>query len=78
MIRRQQSVARLQARCDAFNQNNPIGSAVKFYPVIGGPAFRLRTTASQAWVLSGHTAVVQLDGESGCVALEACQIHEAK
>jgi len=27
------------------------------------------TTASEAWLLGGHTAVVMLDGVSGCYAL---------
>ena len=42
------------------------------YPVIGGDNFRLRRTVSEASILSGHTSVVWLDGERGCVALDAC------
>jgi hypothetical protein len=29
-------------------------------------------TRSEASVLGGHSAVIWLDGKSGCVALEAC------
>jgi hypothetical protein len=61
-------------QCERFNRDYPIGTTVAFYPVIGGTAFRIRKTSTKAEVLSGHTAVVWLDGESGCVALEACKV----
>lgn len=64
--------AKLQKQCDEWNRANPIGVEVEFYPVIRGDNFRLRKTRSEAYVLSGHTAVLFLEGESGCVALEAC------
>lgn len=60
--------------CAAWNQAHPIGTLVQFHPVIGGRGYRERTTRSEAYVLSGHTAVIMLDGESGCVALEACRV----
>jgi hypothetical protein len=31
------------------------------------------TTASEAWLLGGHTAVVMLEGVSGCYALAKVQ-----
>lgn len=31
------------------------------------------TTRSEAFMLSGHTAVVQIKGKSGCVALSHCK-----
>jgi len=62
----------LEKRCAQWNAKHPIGTEVEYHPVIGAPAFRLRKTRTQAQVLSGHTAVVWLEGESGCVALEAC------
>ena len=58
--------------CDTWNRLYPIGTEVKYHPVIGEPAHRLRKTRGEAYVLSGHTAVVFLESESGCVALEAC------
>jgi hypothetical protein len=63
----------LNLRCDVFNREHPIGSEVRFHPVIGGPAFRVRKVRTAAFVLSGHTAVVFLEGEPGCVAVEACK-----
>lgn len=61
-------------QCERWNRDYPVGTTVAFYPVIGGAHFRVRKTCTEAQVLSGHTAVVWLDGESGCVALEACKV----
>jgi hypothetical protein len=69
------SIKILKEQCSDWNMRNPIGTIVNFHPVIGRPEFRVRKTRSEAWVLSGHTIVVQLEGESGCVAVEACGIY---
>jgi len=61
-------------KCTAWNQQHPIGTEVWFSPVMGGATVRMRKTRSEAYVLSGHTAVLFLEGESGCVALEACEV----
>ncbi len=62
----------LQRKCDAWNAANPIGTIVKYHPVIGNPEYRVRKTRTAAQLLSGHTPVLWLEGESGCVALQAC------
>ena len=50
------------------------GRAPVFYhPVIGEPAGRYSNTRSLAFVLSGHTACVFIERESGCVALDALE-----
>ena len=64
--------ALLEKRCAEWNAKYPVGTAIEYHPVIGAPEFRLRKTRSPAQVLSGHSAVVWLEGESGCVSLEAC------
>lgn len=66
------NTAALQRTVDAWNAKHPIGTAIMFHPVIGAAPYRTRTTRTAAQVLSEHTAVVWLDGESGCVALDAC------
>jgi hypothetical protein len=68
----QPSAAALLKRCADWNAKYPIGTEVEYHPVIGGPEHRVRRTRSAAAVLSGHTAVVWLGSESGCVALDAC------
>jgi hypothetical protein len=71
-MRRPKKPEQLQAECDLWNMAYPVGTVVEFHPVIGEPKHRIRKTRTPAQVLSGHTAVVWLDGESVCVALEAC------
>jgi hypothetical protein len=65
----------LERECQEWNEKNPIGTSVQFHPVIGGLGYRVRKTRTEAYVLSGHTAVVFLEGESGCVALDACLVN---
>jgi len=72
MNRRPPSPAKLQATCDRWNERYPVGTLVEYHPIIDEPAHRLRKTRTPAQVLSGHTAVVWLDDERGCVCLEAC------
>jgi hypothetical protein len=69
---RVEKTAELVEQCDQWNQQHPVGTLVEYHPVIDAPEHRLRKTRSRASVLSGHTAVVFLEDESGCVALDAC------
>lgn len=51
-----------------WNEAHPIGTDVIFRRDVGEP---LETkTCSRAQLLNGHTAVIWLDGVSGCVALD--------
>ena len=67
-----EKAAELVEQCDRWNEQYPVGTLVEYHPIIDEPEHRLRKTRSTAQVLSGHTAVVWLEGESGCVCLEAC------
>lgn len=62
----------LALQVEKWNLKHPVGTLVEYHPVIGEPAHELRKTRTRADVLSGHTAVVWLEGKSGCVALDAC------
>jgi hypothetical protein len=70
---RRKTPAELQKQCDIWNRACPIGTLVQYHPVIGEAAYRLRKTSSPAQVLSGHTAVIWLEDERGCVALDAVE-----
>lgn len=70
---KQKSHEQLEAECIVWNHKHPVGTRVLYHPVIGEKAGRERVTCSIAYILSEHTAVVWLEGESGCVALEACE-----
>ncbi len=71
-MRRGPTLATLQKRVDAFNAEIKIGDAVNYASVKGGPTQRFNTR-SEAEILSGHTAVVWLEGKSGCVDISHCE-----
>ena len=66
--RQAQATAKLQAACDKFNAAHQVGAAVSVE--LDGGEVRETITVSEAQVLSGHTAVIWLDGVSGCYDLE--------
>jgi hypothetical protein len=68
-------VAKLQAECDAWNAVNPVGCDVVLTRDNGE---QLQTkTRSAAEVLSGHSAVIWLDGVRGCYLLDRVRVSEA-
>ncbi len=65
----------LKAECAAWNAKNHVGALVKYWPIAGVDKWETRTTASEAYVLAGHTAVVELTGKYGHVALGYCEAY---
>lgn len=65
-------IAQLQIIVDEWNAVCPMGTPVVRYKLIR-PLREPQTTKTRsvAWLLSGHTAVVMVEGVSGCVALES-------
>lgn len=66
--RQAKATGQLQAACDKFNAAHQIGAAVSVE--LDSGEVRKTVTTSEAQVLSGHTAVIWLDGISGCYDLE--------
>lgn len=62
------STAKLQKQCDAWNKKYPVGTPVVLLKD-GGENIST-VTRSQAEILSGHSAVIWLEGVSGCYLLE--------
>jgi len=58
----------LQRQCDAWNDRYPIGTKVIVTKDVSGEVETI--TRSDAQVLSGHTAVIWLEGITGCYELE--------
>lgn len=58
----------LQAACDVFNFDCRVGGRVAV-KIDGTDKPLITTTRTEAQILSGHTAVVWLDGVSGCYCL---------
>ncbi|MHC4397689.1 MAG: hypothetical protein ACYS1A_18760 [Planctomycetota bacterium] len=62
------SIEVMQSKVDAFNKRNPVGSPVTVIKDFGE---RVETKVSApADILSGHTAVVWLEGIRGCYMLD--------
>lgn len=57
-----------QSKVDRWNSMMPVGAQVVYRKDDGSKV--VTKTRTEAQVLSGHTAVVWLDGVSGCVAIE--------
>ncbi|MCW1985367.1 UNVERIFIED_ORG: hypothetical protein M2348_001099 [Sphingomonas sp. R1F5B] len=53
---------------DDFNYRCPVGQQVNVQRDDG--SIVATTTRSKAWVLSGHTPVIELEGISGCYLLD--------
>lgn len=60
-----------EAAVVTWNTKYPVGTEVRVMRDSGGAV--TTTTASEAFMLSGHTAVIHLNGISGCYALDRCR-----
>jgi hypothetical protein len=60
----------MQAQCDEFNTSHPIGCSMWVAPGdVRGRFVEERVVQPGAYVLGGHTPVVQVTGGHGCIAL---------
>ena len=58
----------MQGKVDAFNERKPVGTSVT---VIGDLGEKFETKVKRpAEIMSGHSAVVWLEGISGCYMLD--------
>ncbi len=67
----------LKRECDDWNATVPVGTKVRYYPVMGSSrshAYTVHTTISGASILGDHTVVIWLEGRRGCVALSHCKV----
>lgn len=63
--------AKLQTQCDVFNAAHAVGASVRLEKDSGEVI--TTKTRSKAEVLSGHSAVIWLEGVSGCYLLDRVQ-----
>lgn len=73
-MRKKPCTKSLQAQVDSWNTAYPIGTTVAYSEIIGEPVTLTTKTRSEAQVLSGHSAVVWLEGKAGCVCIEHCKV----
>jgi len=62
-----------QKLVEAFNCKYPVGTAVEYWNLPWSERKRSKTR-TPAQLLSGHTAVVWLEGESSCWALSHVEV----
>ena len=60
------SVEALAAR---WNRQFPVGTRVRYWTGVREGVGRVSVTRSEAEVLGGHSAVVWVEGHSGCIGL---------
>lgn len=74
-MRNQVKRAREQAHdVDRFNAKWPVGTKVRYWTGLHEGPGKEGVTRSRAELLSGHTAVVWIEGASGCVALTHVEV----
>ncbi len=77
MKRADQKLSKLQAICNAWNLANGVGTPVRLIRDSGDVL--ITRTRSPAQVLSGHSAVVWVDGVAGCYHLtHVTPLHRLK
>ena len=69
------SMAQLTAQCARWNAANPVGTAVNV--TMDNGEVRQTVTRTGAQILSGHSAVIWLEGISGCYQLSRVTRREA-
>lgn len=73
-MRKRQTPKQMQAAVDRFNAAHPVGSPIRIWKGLMGDGPGIETTVAEpgAFILSGHTAVVKVPGDS--IALTHVQI----
>lgn len=67
------NAAQLQRQCDNWNAKHPVGTLVSYEEIVGEGETHRGASATEAQILGGHSAVIWLEGKSGCVCLEHCK-----
>jgi hypothetical protein len=66
--------AQLQRECNKFNAAIKIGDSVAYQEVMSDTCpVQVFTAQTEAQIMSGHSAVVWLNGKSGCVLVSHCR-----
>lgn len=61
-----------------WNKTFPVGTRVRYWTGVREGVGKVSTTKTEADLLGGHTAVVWIEGESGCVALSHVEPEMAR
>ena len=59
-----------------FNEKYPVGTLVRYHPVVGQPEFLATKTRSEAWTLGSGHVVVKVKGKAGGVSIASIEAVE--
>lgn len=59
-----------------FNNKYPVGTPVRYHPVIGQPEYVETETRSEAWTLGNGQVIVKVKGRAGGVSIAAIEAVE--
>lgn len=57
-----------------WNEKHPVGTKVKYHPIIDEPEFIESATRSEAWELGHGAPIVKIVGRAGGVSLDALDV----
>lgn len=60
---------------EQFNAQVPVGTRVKYHPIIDEPDFVYTNTRSEAWEMCSQV-IVKVEGRAGGVSIEALEVLE--
>jgi len=60
-----------------WNQRHPVGTPVRYYPIMGEPEHVDTVTRSEAWELGHGQPVVKISGRTGGVCLQHIEVLAA-
>jgi len=61
---------------EEFNKNFPIGTKVKYHPIVDLPECIKSKTRSEAFELPSGCSVVMIENKTGCVSLDSIEIDK--
>lgn len=67
------NAAQVAEQIEAFNKACPVGTRVRYFPILGQSDSIESKTSSEAWDICG-TACVKIEGKSGGVAIRNLQV----
>lgn len=65
---------RLGVTVDLWNAMYPVGTTVRYWPVLGSSFYVDTKTRSEAWAIGDGSILVSLEGRSGGVSIEHCLV----
>lgn len=65
-------------KADEWNQRYPVGTPVRYHPIIDDHESVVSKTRSEAWELGHGAAVVKIEGRTGGVLLEAIEVIDER